>query len=172
MEQKNQGAGKFDQKNAPAPEQLVLKEGAQVMTLKNDPQGRWVNGDIGIVKKCFDSSVKVQFENGTIQDVPADSWEMIRYEYDEIMDSLESEIVGTYSQIPLKLAWAVTIHKSQGKTFDKAIIDFGRGTFAHGQAYVALSRVKTLEGITLKNPLRPSDIRVDERVVNFLHSSR
>jgi hypothetical protein len=165
-------AGKFDQKNAPAPEQLILKEGSQVMTLKNDPQGRWVNGDIGIVKKCFDSSVKVQFENGTIQDVPADSWEMIRYEYDEITDSLESEIVGTYSQIPLKLAWAVTIHKSQGKTFDKAIIDFGRGTFAHGQAYVALSRVKTLEGITLKNPLRPSDIRVDERVVNFLHSSR
>lgn len=164
--------GRFDQKNAPAPEQLILKEGAQVMTLKNDPAGRWVNGDIGVVVTCFTSVVRVRFENGTTQDVSADSWEMVKYEYDELSDSIESEVVGTYSQIPLKLAWAVTIHKSQGKTFDKAIIDFGRGTFAHGQAYVALSRVRTLEGITLKNPLRPGDVRVDERVVNFLTSSR
>lgn len=164
--------GRFEQKNAPAPEQLALKLGAQVMTLKNDPGGKWVNGDIGIVEKLLDASVRVRFEDGRVEEVVGDTWEMVRYEYDELHDQLDSEVVGKYTQIPIKLAWAVTIHKSQGKTFDTAIIDFGKGTFAHGQAYVALSRVRSLQGITLKNPLRAQDVRVDERIRDFLTGSR
>lgn len=164
--------GRFEQKNAPAPEELVLKLGAQVMTLKNDPSGKWVNGDIGTVEKLLDASVRIKFEDGRVEEVGGDSWEMVKYEYDEISDQLGSEVVGKYTQIPIKLAWAVTIHKSQGKTFDTAIIDFGRGTFAHGQAYVALSRVRSLQGITLKNPLRAQDVRIDERVRDFLTGAR
>ncbi len=164
--------GRFEQKNAPAPEQLVLKLGAQVMTLKNDPGGKWVNGDIGTVEKLLDASVRIRFEDGRVEEVVGDTWEMVRYEYDELHDQLESEVVGKYTQIPIKLAWAVTIHKSQGKTFDTAIIDFGKGTFAHGQAYVALSRVRSLQGITLKNPLRAQDVRIDERIRDFLTGSR
>lgn len=164
--------GRFEQKNAPAPEQLALKLGAQVMTLKNDPGGKWVNGDIGTVEKLLDVSVRVRFEDGRVEEVVGDTWEMVRYEYDELHDQLDSEVVGKYTQIPIKLAWAVTIHKSQGKTFDTAIIDFGKGTFAHGQAYVALSRVRSLQGITLKNPLRAQDVRVDERIRDFLTGSR
>lgn len=164
--------GRFEQKNAPAPEQLVLKLGAQVMTLKNDPGGKWVNGDIGTVEKLLDMSVRIRFEDGRVEEVVGDTWEMVRYEYDEISDQLGSEVVGKYTQIPIKLAWAVTIHKSQGKTFDTAIIDFGRGTFAHGQAYVALSRVRSLQGITLKNPLRAQDVRIDERIRDFLTGAR
>jgi len=164
--------GRFEQKNAPAPEQLVLKLGAQVMTLKNDPSGKWVNGDIGTVEKLLDASARVRFEDGRVEEVIGDTWEMVRYEYDELHDQLDSEVVGKYTQIPIKLAWAVTIHKSQGKTFDTAIIDFGKGTFAHGQAYVALSRVRSLQGITLKNPLRAQDVRIDERIRDFLTGSR
>ena len=164
--------GRFEQKNAPAPEQLVLKLGAQVMTLKNDPSGKWVNGDIGTVEKMLENSVRIKFEDGRVEEVVGDTWEMVKYEYDELHDQLESEVVGKYTQIPIKLAWAVTIHKSQGKTFDTAIIDFGRGTFAHGQAYVALSRVRSLQGITLKNPLRAQDVRIDERIRDFLMGSR
>lgn len=164
--------GRFEQKNAPAPEQLILKLGAQVMTLKNDPSGKWVNGDIGTVEKLLDSSVRVRFEDGRVEEIIGDTWEMVKYEYDEISDQLDSEVVGKYTQIPIKLAWAVTIHKSQGKTFDTAVIDFGRGTFAHGQAYVALSRVRSLQGITLKNPLRAHDVRIDERIRDFLAGAR
>lgn len=162
--------GTFDQKNAPVPQALILKLGAQVMTVKNDPMGRWVNGDVGVVKKLGMSSVHVQFENGKIEEVESESWESVRYEYDDMNHTVSSEVVGKYVQLPVKLAWAVTIHKSQGKTFEKAIIDFGKGTFAHGQAYVALSRVKSLEGITLLTPLSPRDVQVDERIVNFLSS--
>ena len=164
--------GRFDQKNIPAPHELTLKVGAQVMTLKNDPGGRWVNGDIGVVEKMLHDSVKIKFEDGREETVVGDSWEMVKYDYDPVFDSLGSEVVGTYSQLPIKLAWAVTIHKSQGKTFDKATIDFGSGTFAHGQAYVALSRVRSLEGITLKTPLTAKDVRIDERVREFLLGSR
>ncbi len=161
-------SGRFDERNAPVPKELVLKVGSQVMTLKNDPMGRWVNGDIGIVDKLFDDAVRIIFQNGRMETVEGNSWDMIRYEYDDIFEKLSSEVVGQYTQIPVKLAWAITIHKSQGKSFDKAIIDLGNGAFAHGQAYVALSRVRTLEGITLRTPLQARDIRIDERVRDFL----
>ncbi len=160
--------GKFDPKNAPTSEDLILRVGAQVMAIKNNAEGKWVNGDIGFVLGFTPTAVKVKFQNGKIYDIERENWEMSRYDYDEVFDHISSEVVGTFSQIPLKLAWAVTIHKSQGKTFDKAIIDFGKGAFAHGQAYVALSRVRSLEGITLKTPLTPRDIQVDQRIKDFL----
>jgi len=160
--------GRFDEKNVPTPLELTLKVGAQVMTLKNEPSGKWVNGDIGIVEKLMPQSVMVRFEDGRLEEIISSVWEMIKYDYDDVFQSLDSDVVGEYSQIPLKLAWAVTIHKSQGKTFDHAVIDFGRGAFAHGQAYVALSRVRTLEGITLSTPLTMRDVQIDERVRDFL----
>ncbi|HEY1037079.1 MAG TPA: AAA family ATPase [Candidatus Paceibacterota bacterium] len=162
--------GTFEQKNTPVPAVLVLKVGAQVMTVKNDVMGRWVNGDVGVVKKLGSASIHVQFESGKIEEVQAESWESVKYDYDEMHNTISSEVVGKYVQLPVKLAWAVTIHKSQGKTFERAIIDFGRGTFAHGQAYVALSRVRSMEGITLLTPLSMRDVQVDERIINFLSS--
>lgn len=162
--------GKFDEKNAPTQFNLSLRVGAQVMAIKNNMEGKWVNGDLGFVTKLYPDSVRVQFENGKTYDVGKETWEMHAYEYDEDTDQISSDITGTFTQIPLKLAWAVTIHKSQGKTFDRAVIDFGKGAFAHGQAYVALSRVKTLEGITLKTPLSLRDIQIDQRVKDFLLS--
>jgi ATP-dependent exoDNAse (exonuclease V) alpha subunit len=162
--------GRFDQKSAPTHFDLILRVGAQVMAIKNNMEGKWVNGDIGVVVGFGHDSVKVKFSNGKIYNMEREIWEMNRYNYDEKQDHITSEVVGTFNQIPLKLAWAVTIHKSQGKTFDKAVIDFGRGAFAHGQAYVALSRVRTLEGITLKTPLTLRDIQIDQRVKDFLIS--
>jgi ATP-dependent DNA helicase PIF1 len=95
-------------------------------------------------------------------------WEVLRYRIDPAdPEKIETEVIGTFSQIPLRLAWAVTIHKAQGKTFDKVIIDMDKGAFEHGQTYVALSRCRTLEGIVLRQPLRPQDIRTDERVTEF-----
>ncbi len=163
-------SGKFDEKNAPTQYNLSLRVGAQVMAIKNNMEGKWVNGDIGFVTKLYPDSVRVQFENGKTYDVQRETWEMHAYDYDEDSDQVHSEVTGMFTQIPLKLAWAVTIHKSQGKTFEQAVIDFGRGAFAHGQAYVALSRVKTLEGITLKTPLSVKDIQIDQRVKDFLLS--
>ena len=160
--------GRFDVKNAPTSPDLVLRLGAQVMAIKNNMEGKWVNGDIGFVIDFVPNGAKVRFQNGKVHEIERENWEMNRFEYDEVFDNISSEVVGTFSQIPLKLAWAVTIHKSQGKTFDKAVIDFGKGAFAHGQAYVALSRVRSLEGITLKTPLSPRDIQVDQRIKDFL----
>ncbi len=162
--------GRFDQKNAPTHPDLILRVGAQVMAIKNNMEGKWVNGDIGNVVGFGPESVKVKFQNGKTYDMEREVWEMNRYEYNEKSDHITSEVVGTFTQIPLKLAWAVTVHKSQGKTFDKAVIDFGKGAFAHGQAYVALSRVRSLEGITLKTPLTIRDIQIDQRIKDFLAS--
>jgi ATP-dependent DNA helicase PIF1 len=162
--------GSFDRKSTPVPDILNLKIGAQIMMLRNDSLSRWVNGDIGIVKKLGNSSIHVQLLNGKIEEVESETWESVKYEFDNKNNRISSEVIGKYIQIPVKLAWAVTIHKSQGKTFDSAIIDFGRGTFAHGQAYVALSRVRSVEGIKLVKPLTKRDIQVDQRIIDFMAS--
>ncbi len=163
--------GDFDPRLFPAENGLELKEGAQVMFLKNDPDGNFVNGTIGKVVHLGSDSVKVfSDEPGSSGEIVVSRmlWEIIRYKVVESKpDSIEAEVIGTFEQYPLRLAWAVTIHKSQGKTFDKVIIDMGRGAFEFGQTYVALSRCRTLEGIVLKQKLQPSDILVDERVVDF-----
>ena len=110
----------------------------------------------------------VELENGTQVDVKKHTWEIYQYYFDEVNNSLGSRVIGYFTQYPLKLAWAVTIHKSQGQTFDRVIIDVGWGTFSHGQMYVALSRCTTLEGIVLKQPLTQRHILMDERVLRFM----
>jgi hypothetical protein len=165
--------GKFDMKNLPTQPTLDLKIGAQVMLLNNDPQGRWVNGSIGKVFTVAEDLtstdiVGIELEGGRKVEVTPFTWEMFRFSYNEAAERLESESVGAFSQYPLKLAWAVTIHKSQGKTFSKVIIDIGEGTFAHGQAYVALSRCTSLGGIVLKRPILKRHILLDERVKTFM----
>ena len=160
--------GDFDLKQAPADLELRLKEGAQVMMLTNNSEGLWVNGTIGTVAHIDEAGLDVHLPDGITVDVEPYKWTLYRYVYDKEKKSLSQESIGTFLQYPLTLAWAVTIHKSQGKTFDRVDVDFGRGTFAHGQAYVALSRCRTLEGMTLRQPLKKSHIIMDWRVVKYL----
>lgn len=163
--------GDFDPRLYPTEAALHLKIGAQVMFIKNDPAGNFVNGTIGKVVALGEEGIRVFSDEpgspGEITVQPME-WEIIRYKPSkENPDEIETQVIGTFQQYPLKLAWAVTIHKSQGKTFDKVIIDMDRGAFESGQTYVALSRCRTLEGIVLKEKLKPRDIMVDERVVEF-----
>jgi len=160
--------GQFKERDLPTELNLILKEGSQVMILSNDPLGRWVNGDIVKIIKTEKDSVRVLFDDNTYEDITSQTREAIRFIYSRENKKIESEVVGSFTQLPLKLAWAVTIHKAQGKTFDKVHIDFGSGTFAHGQAYVALSRCRTLEGMSLTTPLLAKYIFIDERVKKFM----
>ncbi|WP_435527745.1 ATP-dependent DNA helicase [Microbacterium aurantiacum] len=161
----------------PADVELKLKVGAQVMFLRNDTQGfggeppRWVNGTIGTVTRIAGESVRVEVE-GEEFDVEPAVWERFRYAYDPGSKSLSRDIVAEFTQFPLRLAWAVTIHKSQGKTYERAVIDLGSGAFAPGQTYVALSRLTSLDGLYLSRPLRPSDIRVDPDVARWMAEAR
>jgi ATP-dependent exoDNAse (exonuclease V) alpha subunit len=165
--------GAFDKKSLPTHEDLQLKIGAQVMLLNNDPMGRWVNGSIGHITDIIhgnEDAIRVRLADGHDVDVAPFSWEMYKFVYDKELEKVESEIVGMFRQYPLRLAWAVTIHKSQGKTFSKVVIDVGRGTFSHGQSYVALSRCTTLDGIILKRPFMRAHIMLDTRVREFLEN--
>jgi len=151
--------------------ELTVKPGAQVMLLNNDAAGRWVNGSVGEITEITadadgDRVIDVRLSDGAEVAVTPFTWEISRYVLDG--EKLKSEAIGSFTQYPLMLAWAVTIHKSQGKTFDRVVIDFGRGTFAHGQAYVALSRCTSLEGIVLTQPFRKQHILMDWEVVRFL----
>lgn len=165
-------SGLFDLKNTPTDTDLVLKKGAQVMFVANDSQGRWVNGTLGKIIAIHDNGMRpkisVSLESGEVVDVGKNTWEMIKYGWDKQNKKIETETVGSFSQVPLQLAWAVTIHKAQGKTFEKVAIDLGNRTFAHGQLYVALSRCTSLEGLTLLRPVRTADIIVDSRVLKFI----
>lgn len=164
--------GKFDRKMLPTEENLMLKVGAQVMFVKNDPQKRWVNGTIGKVREILPNAVKVEVEEDGLRKVMTAErvdWEILKYDFDTQSKQVLSEPAGVFTQFPLRLAWAVTIHKSQGKTFDKVVIDLGNGAFTHGQLYVALSRCRSLEGIVLKSPIRSRDVIVDRRIVEFMN---
>ncbi|MGO1266462.1 ATP-dependent DNA helicase [Microbacterium gubbeenense] len=159
----------------PADEHLKLKIGAQVMFLRNDSGSggeppRWVNGTIGTVTKILPDAVRVDVE-GDEFDVEPVVWEKYRYAYDPFQKKLSRDVAAEFTQFPLRLAWAVTIHKSQGKTYERAIVDLGSGAFAPGQTYVALSRLTSLDGLYLSRPLRPRDIRVDENVRRFMKNA-
>jgi ATP-dependent DNA helicase PIF1 len=165
--------GNFDAAALPTERVLELKPGAQVMLLNNDPFGRWVNGSIGQIIRVPDQEgpeelIQVKLNNHERVQVSPHTWQIFHYTYDARSQSIYSEPVGSFIQYPLKLAWAITIHKSQGKTFDKLVIDIGRGTFAHGQVYVALSRCTRLSGIILSKPIQRHHILMDYRVVKFL----
>ncbi|TAM70453.1 MAG: helicase [Microbacteriaceae bacterium] len=164
-------AGDFGSRTYPADETLELKVGAQVMFLRNDTTAggegpRWVNGSIGTVTR-IDSTVFVDI-GGQAHEVEPAVWEKFKYSYDPVHKKLTKDVVAEFTQFPLRLAWAVTIHKSQGKTYDSAIIDLGARAFSPGQTYVALSRLTSLDGLYLSRPLRPSDILVDQEVRRFM----
>jgi ATP-dependent exoDNAse (exonuclease V) alpha subunit len=158
--------GEFNQAAQPTEETLMLKAGAKVMLLRNDPDKRWVNGTIARVARLEEKRVWVEVD-GEEHEVEQVSWESRRYAFDKDAEKIVETVAGTFTQFPLRLAWALTIHKSQGLTLDKVYIDLGGGTFAHGQAYVALSRCRTLEGLALKRPLRPSDILFDRAAMDY-----
>ena len=158
--------GDFGGRAYPADEVLELKVGARVMFLRNDSDQRWVNGTVGTVRKIA-STVFVEVD-GEVHEVEPATWEKYKYSYSAATKRLTRDIVAEFQQFPLRLAWAVTIHRSQGKTYDRAIVDLGQRSFAPGQTYVALSRITELDGLYLTRPLRPSDIIVDENVRRFM----
>ena len=152
--------GEFNDKAHPTDATLTLKEGAKVILLRNDPDRRWVNGTVAKIARLSESQVWIDVA-GKEYELEAVSWENRRYAFDQNEDKIVESVAGTFKQFPLRLAWALTIHKSQGLTLDKVYVDLGRGTFAHGQTYVALSRCRSLEGLALARPLRQSDILFD-----------
>ncbi len=167
-------SGDFAAGALPVPDPLELKEEAQVMMANNDADGRWVNGSIGRIRaigsRGGDRFLEVELTTGERVEVEPHEWELLRYTWDSGTGLVDTEVAGTFTQFPLRLAWALTIHKSQGKTFDRVILDLGRGAFASGQTYVALSRCTSLGGLTLRRPLRRQDILVDRRIVEFVTS--
>ncbi|MCA8900645.1 MAG: AAA family ATPase [Hyphomonas sp.] len=158
--------GQFEEKAYPTEADLELKEGARVMLIKNDPDGRWVNGSLATVAGYSSKGVIVEIDGHAYEIEPA-AWEKYRYELDPETKKVSREVIGTFKQVPLRLAYAVTIHKAQGLTLDKVYIDFDHGMFAHGQAYVAFSRARTLEGLELSRPLRPRDLVLDREAFAF-----
>jgi len=175
----------------PAESELHLKLGAQVMFIKNDDQKpiknadgvmswRWVNGTIGKVTAFGDGNQVLVEADGEIHTVGMSTWQKVRYLVEEEFnegtgkfdETLVPEILAEFKQIPLRLAWAVTVHKSQGQTYDEVIIDMGSGAFSSGHTYVALSRVRSLEGLYLTKPIRLKDIQVDPAVIAFMGQAR
>ena len=159
--------GDFPENSLPTAYHLELKEGAQVIFIRNDKDGRWCNGTIAIVTRLSESRVYVALESGEEMAVEPEVWENMQYTYNEKEKKVEEKVLGSFSQIPLKPAWALTVHRSQGLTFNKVVIDFAGGAFTGGQTYVALSRCTSLEGITLLKPLSERDIIVNMAVVEF-----
>jgi ATP-dependent DNA helicase PIF1 len=159
--------GDFDAKQSPAEEELRLKVGAQVMFVKNDPENRWVNGTIGQVEDIKTNKITVVLVNGKTHIVEPETWSKIEYTFNVEKGNLQEQETGSMIQFPLKLAWAVTIHKSQGQTYESCFVDLGYSAFAPGQTYVALSRAKSLEGLHLKRPLFMKDIILDHNVIQF-----
>ena len=161
--------GEFPEASYPTDLELTLKEGAQVVFVKNDAGSvrRWVNGTLGRVVEATDDEVRVCLEDGSEYTVEPERWGNIRFKWDKESHRVIEEEIGSFTQYPLKLAWALTIHKSQGLTFNRINVDVGRGAFTGGQSYVALSRCRSLEGISLKSTLNERDIFVNPTVVHF-----
>lgn len=162
--------GEFSENMFPADSTLELKVGAQVMFLRNDPDGRWVNGTLGTVTQV-DGTVWVDVDGEEFEVQPA-VWERFKYRYDTETKTLTKDVVAEFEQFPLRLAWAITIHKSQGQTYERAVIDLGPRAFSAGQTYVALSRIRSLDGLYLRRPLTPRDIIVDQDVLRFMRGEK
>ena len=159
-------AGKFEETAFPTEASLRLKVGARVMLLRNDRNKRWVNGTFGTISDLGANQVSVETDGGSYQ-VERETWENVEYVFDRQQNRVTESVIGTFQQYPLRLAWALTIHKSQGQTFDRVHLDLGSGAFAHGQTYVALSRCRSLKGIALSRPVFTSDVIVDEAVYGY-----
>ncbi|MDE6215103.1 AAA family ATPase [Bacteroides sp.] len=161
--------GDFPESSLPTSQELVLKPGAQIIFIKNDFDRRWVNGTIGTVSGFdpIEETLYVITDDGKECDVKQELWNNIRYKYNEEKKEIEEEVLGTFKQYPIRLAWAITVHKSQGLTFSRVVIDFTGGVFAGGQTYVALSRCTSLEGIQLKKPISRADVFVRPEIVSF-----
>jgi ATP-dependent DNA helicase PIF1 len=167
--------GQLGTRKMPSEALIKVKNGSRIMFTTNDPAKRWVNGSLGVIKQIKKNGLSktpvlyVTLEDGTAVEVGQHKWEVFEYNYNG--SRFEEEPLGSYSQFPITLAWAVTIHKAQGKTFDRVLIDIGWGAFAHGQMYVALSRCTTLKGITLMKPFRAKDVIVDQAVLEFMKNA-
>lgn len=163
--------GTFPEKQYPTEKVLKLKVGAKVMLLRNDNDGlKYVNGTIGFISSIFKDSIRILTEEGLLITVERSVWEYYDYEYDKETDTIKPIVIGTFKQFPLRLAWAVTIHKSQGMTFEKAIVD-AKKAFAPGLVYVALSRCRTLEGLTLTSRIKEEDVYINQHVIDYLRDA-
>lgn len=159
--------GEFPENSMPTTLELSLKVGAQVVFIKNDREGRWVNGSIAKVHRATKSTLEVEMEDGERHVIEPEVWENVQYSLDEKTGKIIEKTLGEFHQYPLRLAWALTIHKSQGLTFNKVEIDIGHGAFTSGQTYVALSRCRSLEGMTLRSTIAPRDIFINPAIINF-----
>ena len=168
--------GDFPENNLPSPLHLELKVGAQVLFVRNDKEKRWGNGTLGTItgftqnEEDAPGTIQVCTEDGAELDVEREIWDNIKYSFNEKEQKIEEQTIGTFRQFPLRLAWAITVHKSQGLTFRYVKIDFSGGVFAGGQTYVALSRCTSLQGISLQKPIRPEDIFIKSEVTRFAHT--
>ncbi len=162
--------GDFPENSLPTDIELSLKEGAQVVFIKNSPDKLWVNGSIGTIETLTADRIEVKLENGDIHVIEPEKWSNIRYTYNPETKKIDETELGSFTQYPIKLAWALTIHKSQGLTFNNVVIDIGRGAFTGGQIYVALSRCRSLEGLTLRSTVAERDIFINPAVVRFSHT--
>ncbi len=159
--------GEFAVQKFPTAKTLELKKNAQVIFIKNDTGKKWVNGTIAKIDFITKDFIEIRLQDGSIHRLEKETWENRRYKFDKTKNRIISEITGTFKQYPIRLAWAITIHKSQGLSFDQVIIDMGRGAFVNGQVYTALSRCRTLQGIKLTKKLRKEDIISDKRIIDF-----
>lgn len=158
--------GKFDESDYPTEATLRLKKGARIMLLRNDPLKKWVNGTLARVSNLGEGRISIDVE-GSKYEINKETWKKIEYYYDRETRKIEEREIGSFEQYPIRLAWAITIHKSQGQTFDRVYIDLGRGAFAHGQTYVALSRCTSFNGLRLRRPVESRDVIFDSRVYDY-----
>jgi ATP-dependent exoDNAse (exonuclease V) alpha subunit len=166
-----QTSGQFNDKQLPVPNEIDLKVGAQVMLAKNIKP--YVNGDIAVVTQLHEDRVQVRFaKSNEVVEIPVVAWDQFDYRFNEEEKEIERIVVGSYRQIPLVLAWAITIHRSQGLTLEKVHLDLGKGSFETGQTYVALSRCRSLETLSLARPVRSEDIRIDPQASAFYSQIR
>jgi ATP-dependent exoDNAse (exonuclease V) alpha subunit len=158
--------GKFEENDYPTEATLKLKKGAHVMLLRNDPMKRWVNGTLATISNLSTDRISIDID-GSRYEINNETWKKVEYYYDREEKKIEEKVIGSFEQYPIRLAWAITIHKSQGQTFHKIFIDLGSGAFAHGQTYVALSRCTSFDGLNLRRPVESRDIIFDPRVYDY-----